>query len=186
MALPTLIIHAHPHPSQSLITRELLGALTAAPDIRLHSLYERYPDFDIDVRLEQQALLEASLVIWLTPVYWYGVPALLKHWMDQVLLHGWAYGNGGTALHGKTAWWVCSAGASEAAYAPGGAHMRAFADLTPPIEQTARYCGMDWLPPYVVYGGHSTSAEQRVKQTQELATTFGRHRAALAAEDMAK
>lgn len=64
--------------------------------------------------------------------------------------------------------------------------MRAFADLTPPIEQTARYCGMDWLPPYVVYGGHSTSAEQRVKQTQELATTFGRHRAALAAEDMAK
>lgn len=54
MALPTLIIHAHPHPSQSLITRELLGALTAAPDIRLHSLYERYPDFDIDVRLEQQ------------------------------------------------------------------------------------------------------------------------------------
>ncbi|HGM8359640.1 NAD(P)H-dependent oxidoreductase [Pseudomonas aeruginosa] len=180
MALPTLIIHAHPHPSRSHVTSKLLEALEAAPDVRLHSLYESYPDFDIDVSWEQQALLEASLVIWLSPVYWYGVPALMKHWMEQVLVHGWAYGSGGTALYGKTVWWVGSAGAPEDAYTPGGAHMRRFDDFTPPLEQTARYCGMSWLTPFVVYGGHSVPAEVRDGQAQELTAIFAKYRSTLA------
>jgi glutathione-regulated potassium-efflux system ancillary protein KefF len=181
MALPTLVIHAHPRPGHSIITHDLLQVLIAAPDVQQRSLYELYPDFDIDVAAEQQALQEASLVVWLAPVHWYGVPALMKHWIDQVLLHGWAYGSGGTALRGKAVWWVCSAGAPKTAYAPGGMHMRPFEDFVPPIEQTARFCGMDWLPPFVVHGGHSTSPDRRSAQVQELAEAFGRHRKALGA-----
>lgn len=181
MALPTLVIHAHPHPGHSVITRDLLQVFGAAPGVDRRSLYELYPDFDIDVAAEQQALLHASLVIWLAPVHWYGVPALMKHWIDQVLLHGWAYGHDGNALRGKTVWWVCSAGAPRSAYAPGGMHMRPFEDFVPPIEQTARYCGMGWLPPYVVYGGHSTPPERRAAQARELAEAYARHREALLA-----
>lgn len=181
MPLPTLVIHAHPHPGQSTITRDLLQVFEAAPDVHLHRLYERYPDFDIDVAAEQQALAAAALVVWLAPVHWYGVPALLKHWIDQVLLHGWAYGQGGAALHGKTAWWVCSAGAPKSAYTAQGMHMRPFEDFVPPIEQTARFCGMDWLPPFVVHGGHGTPPERRAAQARELADTLSRHRDRLAA-----
>lgn len=36
--------------------------------------------------------------MWLHPLYWYGVPGLLKHWRDTVLVKGWAYGEGGGAL----------------------------------------------------------------------------------------
>ncbi len=181
MAVPTLVVHAHPRPAHSVITRDLLQVFEAASDVPRRSLYELYPDFDIDVGSEQQALLQASLVVWLTPVHWYGVPALMKHWIDQVLLHGWAYGPGGTALRGKTVWWVCSAGAPRTAYGPGGMHMRPFEDFVPPIEQTARYCGMDWLPPFVVYGGHATPPQRRTAQAQQLAEAFTRHRDALAA-----
>nr|WP_230544290.1 NAD(P)H-dependent oxidoreductase [Escherichia coli] len=34
---------------------------------------------------------------------WYSIPPLLKLWIDKVFSHGWAYGHGGTALHGKAA-----------------------------------------------------------------------------------
>lgn len=179
MPAPTLIIHAHPRPGRSQITRGLLQVLAAAPDTDCRSLYDLYPDFDIDVRAEQQALARASLVIWLAPVYWYGVPALLKHWFEQVLLPGWAYGPGGTALHGRTAWWVCSAGAVQSAYQPGGSHGRPFEDFVPPVEQTARYCGMDWLPPFVVHGGHAIPPSERAAHTRALAEALRRYRADL-------
>ena len=101
-----LIIHAHPRPSQSRVIKRLQEVLVAQPGAELRSLYELYPDFDIDVEAEQQALLRWQKIIWLTPVHWYSVPSLMKHWIDQVLTLGWAYGHGGEALRGKTCWWV--------------------------------------------------------------------------------
>lgn len=59
----TLIVHAHPRPAQSVATRGLLLALAELPDVAVHPLYDRYPDFDIDVAAEQQALREADLII---------------------------------------------------------------------------------------------------------------------------
>lgn len=153
----TLVIHAHPRASASLVTEALRRTLESQPDTTVRPLYHLYPDFDIDVAAERAALREADLLVWLTPVYWYSVPALMKHWFEQVLAYGWAYGPGGEALRGKTAWWVASAGGQLGDYTPGGAHGRPFADYVPPVEHTARFCGMHWLPPHVVHGGHSNT-----------------------------
>jgi glutathione-regulated potassium-efflux system ancillary protein KefF len=176
----TLVIHAHPRPRQSRATHALLDMLATRPDTAVRSLYERYPDFDIDVASEQEALTHADLLVWVTPVYWYSVPALLKHWFDTVLTHGWAYGHGTQALQGKTAWWVASAGGTTAAYAPGGHHMRPFADYVAPVEHTARYCGMHWLPPFVAHGGQRHTPEQLAAEQAELARLAERHVQALA------
>lgn len=164
----TLVIHAHPRPDHSVVTRGLLQALTEQPGVTVRSLYDRYPDFDIDVAAEQQALRDADLIVWLCPVYWYSVPGLLKHWFDTVLTHGWAYGHAPTptghglatrALAGKTAWWVASAGGPPALYSPDGEHGRPFADYTRALEQTARFCGMHWAPPFVLHAGHRLGAD---------------------------
>ena len=156
----TLVIHAHPRASASRVTQALRQTLASQPDTTVRALYDLYPDFDINVAAERVALDAADLVIWLTPVHWYSVPALMKHWFDQVLAYGWAYGPGGNALRGKTAWWVTSAGAMPADYSATGAHGRPFADFVAPLEQTARFCGMHWLAPYVVHGGHHNSQSQ--------------------------
>ena len=177
----TLVIHAHPRPSGSLVTEALRQVFEAQPDTTVRPLYELYPDFDIDVAAEQRALLGADLIVWLTPVHWYSVPALMKHWFDQVLAYGWAYGPGGEALRGKTAWWVTSAGADVSEYAPGGGHGRAFADFLPPIENTARFCGMHWLPPYVVHGGHANTVVQVSACCGGLQQRLERHLAEIAA-----
>jgi glutathione-regulated potassium-efflux system ancillary protein KefF len=175
----TLVIHAHPYPRRSLVTQRLKAVFDAAPHTEVRALYDLYPDFDIDVAAEQQALSTAHLVVWLAPVYWYSVPSLMKHWFDRVLSHGWAYGEGGQALRGKTAWWVASVGAAATAYAPGAEHGRPFADFVAPIEQTARYCGMQWLPPYLVHAGHTITEGDRQASCDALAQSLAQHQAAL-------
>jgi len=149
-----LLLYAHPHPGQSVAGQALLAAVRDLPDLTVHSLYDDYPDFSIDAAAEQRRLSAAKLVIWQHPLYWYGVPALLKLWWETVLVRGWAYGEGGKALHGKDCLWVTTTGALPAAYSVDGVHGHPFSAFVPAVEQTARFCGMNWLEPFVVHGAH--------------------------------
>ena len=148
------LVYAHPYPDRSRANRVLLDAVRKLPQLELRSLYDLYPDFAIDVPAEQEALTRAQIVVFQHPLYWYSVPGLLKHWFDKVLAVRWAYGPGGTALHGKTCLWVTTTGAPEAGYASEGMHRRPFPDFIPPVEQTARFCGMRWAEPLVLFGAH--------------------------------
>jgi len=149
------VIQAHPYMSRSRTNRMLVDALKDLPNLDLRPLYDLYPDFDIDVAVEQRALEQARLIVWLHPLFWYSVPALLKHWIDKVLAYGWAYGEGGTALHGKHCLWVPTAGGDAQSYVPGGMHGHPFSSYVAPMEQTARFCGMHWETPFVVHDANS-------------------------------
>ena len=149
------LIYAHPYPDHSRAGRVLLAAVRDLPGLQVRTLYSLYPDFSIDVEAERSALLNADVTVWQTPFYWYGLPALLHLWIEKVLAHGWAYGAGGTAVRGKTVWWVTTTGAPESAYAPGQMHGHPFDAFVPAVSQTARFCGMRWIdPPFVVHGAH--------------------------------
>jgi glutathione-regulated potassium-efflux system ancillary protein KefF len=154
-----LVIYAHPYPRSSRAGAALVAACAGLATTQVRSLYDLYPDFDIDVPAEQAALAHAQLVVWLHPLYWYGAPGLLKHWFDTVLVRGFAFGDGGGALAGKDCLWAVSTGGDEAAFSPQGRHGHPLADFAAPIEQTARYCGMNWLVPHVVLGTSAISAE---------------------------
>jgi len=153
------VIHAHPYLSRSRANRALAGALRGTRGLELRALYDLYPDFDIDADAEQQALAGAHLVVWMHPVFWYSVPALMHLWFEKVLAYGWAYGEGGTALEGKRCLWVPTTGGDEDAYTATGMHGHAFASFAPAIEQTARFCGMDWEPPHVLHGASAVDEQ---------------------------
>ena len=152
-----LVLYAHPYPQHSRACKTLLNAVSDLPNLETRSLYDLYPDFDIDVAAEQASLTRANLVVWLHPIYWYSVPSMLKHWFDVVLLRGWAYGREGNALRGKQCLWVTSAGGDADSYSAKGMHEQPFEKFVPPIEQTARFCGMKWQTPMVVHGAHAVS-----------------------------
>ncbi|MEG5852224.1 NAD(P)H-dependent oxidoreductase [Enterobacter mori] len=44
-----------------------------------------------DILREQQRVERADMLIFVFPVYWWSVPALLKGWFDRVLTLNWAY-----------------------------------------------------------------------------------------------
>ncbi len=153
-----LVVCAHPHLEHSRVTRSLLqAALKQTPPVRVHELYARYPDYDIDVAAEQRALAEAAVVVWLHPIHWYSMPPLMKLWLDEVFTFGWAYGPGGHALNGKALWLATSTGGGLDAYSPQGHHRHAFDDFLLPYVQTARLTGMCWQPPLVLHAAHRAS-----------------------------
>lgn len=149
-----LLLVAHPDLRRSRVNRRLLDAARRLTDVHLEvrDLYALYPDFAIDVEVEQAALQRADLIVWLHPVQWYSMPALMKLWLDEVLSYGWAYGHDGHALAGKDLWLVLSTGGSEAAYHPSGYNRHFFDAFLPPYEQTAALCGLRFLPPLVLHG----------------------------------
>ena len=115
-----------------------------------HDLYEAYPDFNVDVAREQALLLEHDLIVYQHPLYWSSAPSLLKEWQDLVLEYGFAFGDGGDRLRGKSLLSVTTTGAGAQAYGRDG-HFTLH-QLLAPFEHTARFCGMRWLPPFVVHG----------------------------------
>jgi glutathione-regulated potassium-efflux system ancillary protein KefF len=157
-----LILAAHPDLAHSRVTRSVMRqaeALLESCSIALHDLYALYPDYDIDVAREQQALAAARVVVWVHPIHWYAMPPLMKLWLDEVFTFGWAYGPGGQALHGKALWLVTSTGGGEDAYQDSGHHGHAFEAFLLPYVQTARLTAMCWMPPLVLHAAHRASDE---------------------------
>lgn len=159
MAPVILVILAHPYPRRSRACAALVEAIRDLPEVEVRSLYDLYPDFDVDRAAEQAALGRARLVVWLHPLFWYTAPGLMKHWFDEVLVRGFAYGPGGDALAGKDVLWATTTGGDEWAFSEAGRHHRPFDAFVPVIEQTARFCGLNWLAPFVVHGAHEIPDE---------------------------
>lgn len=153
---------AHPTLESSMVNAQLLRLAQQLPSIEVIDLYEAYPNFMIDVSIEQARLAAADVIIWQYPYYWYGAPALLKQWMDNTFAYGFAYGEGGTALQGKYCLCVITAGGSAAAYQANGKHGFTLWELLAPMRATAAQCGLNFLPPAVIY---ETARSRNTPQT---------------------
>ena len=100
--MKVLVIYSHAYPETSKAGNAILEVFQATPSFEVRNLDELYPDLNkIDVAAEQKALVEADVIIFQHPIFWFGVPATLKRWMEVVLQHGFAFGTDGDKLHGK-------------------------------------------------------------------------------------
>jgi glutathione-regulated potassium-efflux system ancillary protein KefG len=159
-----LILFAHPAFQKSQINRELVKAIGSMTGVTTNDLYELYPDFYIDVAREQQLLLAHDVIVWQHPFYWFSSPAIIKQWEDLVLEYGFAYGKNGTKLRGKLVLTAISMGGPFSAYRREGHNYFTVREFLAPFEQTARLCGMTYLPPFVVPGGLSMTDEGEIQR----------------------
>jgi glutathione-regulated potassium-efflux system ancillary protein KefG len=151
---------AHPLLERSRVHAELVSRAKTVQGVTVNDLYERYPDFDIDVDREKRLLLEHDVIVWQHPFYWYSAPPLLKQWQDLVLEHGWAYGKKGQALAGKKVFNALSSGGSMEAYQANGYNKFGVHDYLRPFERTAELCRMTYWPPFWVHGVHRLEIAQ--------------------------
>jgi NAD(P)H dehydrogenase (quinone) len=114
-----------------------------------------------DVEREQLKLQRADLVVLQFPLWWYGMPAILKGWIDRVFEAGFAYdvidpetgrarkyGDGG--LVGKQALAVITAGDRPGSLEPRGISGSVEDVLWPLLHGTFWYTGMEALQPHLV------------------------------------
>lgn len=170
-----LLICAHPALHRSRVNRRMIDAAKTLPHVHVHNLYDRYPDFFIDVANEKFLLEKADLIVFQFPIHWYSVPALLKQWMDVVLEYGWAYGTDGTALKAKDFLLATTTGGSRQDYQAEGAHRHEFDLFLPPLQQTAHLCGMNWCTPHLLFGAHQAdevTVNQHCQEYRDLLNTY--------------
>lgn len=170
-----LVLFAHPALEVSAVNRLLVEVPLAVEGVTFRDLYELYPAFEIDVSEEQRLLVEHDVILFHHPLYWYSIPPLLRQWQDLVLEHDWAYGSKGIHLRGKAACHVITAGGPADTYSAGGHNRYHLRDFLRPLEGTAVLCGMDYLPPFVVYGTHGLDPmhlERHVADYRRLLVAF--------------
>lgn len=108
-----------------------------------------------EVQSEIDDLLWADLVVLQFPLWWFGMPAILKGWMDRVFVYGKLY-TGSRRLHagvcrGKRAMLSVTAGASADACAHDGQEGDTQLILWP-INYSWRYLGFTVLEPVIITG----------------------------------
>jgi NAD(P)H dehydrogenase (quinone) len=121
----------------------------------------------MDIAFEQRKLLVADAVILQFPLWWFGMPAILKGWVDRVFAYGLAYGFKGAgnryrygdgAFKGKRALLSVMVGGPAEDYSARGINGPLEQILFPITHGTLFFSGMDVLPTYAVYGtGHITA-----------------------------
>lgn len=108
-----------------------------------------------DVRGELERLLRADLLLLVFPLFWFSVPAIMKGWIDRVLLSGPTYGGrrfyDRGPLKGKRAAVALSLGGREHMFGEGAVHGPLEDMLRPLLRGTLHYTGMDVLPPFVAW-----------------------------------
>lgn len=155
-----LIIFAHPLYEKSSANKALVEHIPDSENITFHDLYENYPEFDINIKKEQELLNLHDVVIWHHPMYWYSCPPLLKQWIDMVLEYGWAYGKFGLALQDKLIFQAITTGGNQENYCETGREKHTILQLLEPFKKTAKVCRMEYLPPFVVHGTYKMEYEK--------------------------
>ncbi|GAA0214621.1 NAD(P)H-dependent oxidoreductase [Kangiella japonica] len=166
MTTRVLLNLVHPIFEKSWANQAMLEAIQDLSYVHVNDLYEEYPDFFVDIQREQKLLLDHSLIIFQHPFYWYSSPSLLKEWQDLVLAEGFAYGKGGYQLAGR--YWLnaITAGAAKESYTPHGFNHFSTTELLRPFEQTADFCGMKFVEPFVMYEAETISHRAVEKEAQ--------------------
>lgn len=124
-----------------------------------------------DIQAELAKLLWCDLLILNFPIYWCAPPAILKGWIDRVLVSGVVYGGkrfydrGGLA--GKQAMLSVTIGGQAHMFASDGIHGPINDMLKPVLQGTLAYTGMTVLPPFVAWHVPYISPEARTAMLQD-------------------
>jgi len=144
----TVVISGHPNLEESYTNTVILDALkNGLDDVSVLRLDTLYPDYKIDVEAEQQALIEADVIVLQFPFYWYSVPALMKKWLDDVMAFNFAYGPEGDKLKGKEFFLSFTVGGPSESYDPLGYNHFTIEQLVFPLQQTAYLAGVKYNKP---------------------------------------
>jgi len=121
--------------------------------------------FSPALQAEIDKLLRADTLIFQFPIWWLGMPAIMKGWIDRVFAVGVAYGGGRWFDRGRMnprrAMLSLTTGGGGAPYSPDGIYGPIDPILYPIHHGILGFAGFEVIEPFVVYGPARMSDEER-------------------------
>ncbi|WP_236790650.1 NAD(P)H-dependent oxidoreductase [Amycolatopsis sp. GM8] len=131
-----------------------------------------------DILAEQEKIEWADVLVLQFPLWWYGMPAILKGWVDRVFVKGFGYGltrddgrvrrYGEGKLAGKRGLAAITIGGRQSTFGPRGINGELEQVLFPLLHGTFWYTGLSALPPFVVHGSDRAGAPEFERAAKEL------------------
>ena len=121
--------------------------------------------FSPEIETEIGNIEWCDLMIWQFPLWWFGLPATLKGWVDRVFAMGRTYGGGriyqSGVFQGKRALLSLTTGGPEDAYRKGAFNGDIAGILRPIHRGILQFVGFEVLAPQIVYGPVRLTDEDR-------------------------
>jgi NAD(P)H dehydrogenase (quinone) len=129
--------------------------------------------FSPDIKAEMDKVLAADIILFITPLWWLGPPAILKGWFDRILAMGFAWDSAkifeNGLMRGKQVMVIAGAGGPHEFFSREGRYKGTINDLLHPLHQGIfAFCGFDVHEPFVVMNVLGTPAENLDKILVEL------------------
>jgi len=142
--------------------------------LQIEEMYASETDsFADDVEAEIAKMEWCDLMIWQCPLWWFGVPAILKGWADRTLAMGRTYGGGrfydNGVFKGKRALLSMTTGGGPEAYAADGFNGDIMAILRPIHRGIFRFVGFDVLAPAFHWGPVRKDDDERAQMLADYA-----------------
>ena len=117
----------------------------------------RHGTFAPDIAREQRRVADADLLILQFPLWWGGVPAILKGWGERVFSYGFGYADGlrfdTGVFRGRRAMVSLTSGGTTARFGAGAAYGELERQVLWQIQHLGlEYMGYELEPPFVAYG----------------------------------
>ncbi|NIB40330.1 oxidoreductase [Pseudomaricurvus alkylphenolicus] len=154
-----LVVLSHPNLEKSKVNKVLTDGITGIDGVTIKDIYAEYGDFAIDVEREQRDLTAHDIVVLQFPLYWYSCPALLKEWLDKVMVRNFAYGKHGKALVDKKLMLAVTAGGPEETYRATGSNEYPVEEFLKVFELTAKFCSMSYDKPLILHNTYRITDE---------------------------
>ncbi|MDD3155020.1 MAG: NAD(P)H-dependent oxidoreductase [Victivallaceae bacterium] len=147
------------------------------PDVFKQQLEElnatEHDSFAPFIAEEQEKILWCDLMILQFPLWWFGMPAVLKGWVDRVYAMGKLYRGDmlystGVKKNAKALLSITT-GAPREAYLPGGMNGDIHGILRPIHRGRLEFLGFEVLAPQIVYAPAHLSAEDRKRALEQYA-----------------
>lgn len=133
----------------------------------------RHGSYAADIVREQRRVADADLLILQFPLWWGGVPAILKGWGERVYSYGFGYADGlrfdTGVFRGRRAMVSMTSGGTLARFGAGAA----YGDLERQVLWQIQHLGLEYMgyelePPFVAYGAPRTDDAGRAAYLDEL------------------
>ncbi|WP_296949912.1 NAD(P)H-dependent oxidoreductase [uncultured Massilia sp.] len=127
----------------------------------------RHDGYADDLRREQARVAAADLLLFVFPLWWGGMPAILKGWFDRVLAYGFAYADGkrydSGFLRGRRALLGIATGGTAQRFTRDGS----YGDIEQVLHGVRRcmleYLGLEVEAPFVAYAAPRVDDEERAR-----------------------
>jgi NAD(P)H dehydrogenase (quinone) len=129
-----------------------------------HTAYHQ-DKLSADIKIELEKVAAADHIILQFPLWWFSMPAILKGWLDRILVKGFAYDSGKVfaagLLKNKTASVVVSTQSPASAYQLDGQHGVTMDNFLLPLYHTLRFVGIEIKPAFITYGAYQLAISQQ-------------------------